>query len=1313
MRMQFTPRSFLNKLLLIPACGLAAVVLAPQPARATLWTGAANDQNWATAGNWNSNYDGGSTPPADGNKIWLDSNAAPANHPIFTAAQGNLSVLEIHMYGNTGSHLDQTGGSLTTGFFGMATDSGSSATFNLSDGTFASTGELQVGVSAAGTLNQTGGTLNSSSYLVVGRNSGSVGVFSLSGGTVNGATTSGFTVIGSFAGSNGTLNVSGDGVLNSPREMRVGEGGTGTLNQTGGTVSVSGVTHVGWGGNNASTQNGTLTVSGGTFTSEGDLVLGYAGGSTAQANVTVDGGTLNVGTTTKRWLIVSRYDTVSSTLTVSSGNLNLNAGTDLRFSIGGNSGTNTVTLNGGAITSYSGNQTGDGAGVVDLAQGSGVANNTFNLNGGTLAIRAVIADKDNATATFNFNGGTLKATGNDANFVNLGGANQKAYVKEGGALMDSNGYNVTVVQPLLHGGAATTDGGLTKNGTGTLTLTGGNTFTGGIGITAGTLKIGGSGSLGGGTYAGAISNAGMLYVSTSANQTLSGAISGSGSLAKDGTGTLTLSGGGTLKAGISLYGGAFAAVLKEGTTRITSGTYDASNTEWVVGGLDTGNGTNTHLVMDNDSKLTNMNWLSIGRGNGNGTALSDVTLNNTASITANSMSAGYNVNNTATKPKGTITLNGSSSLTIGTNGEFYLAESAGSNMTMTLNDFAGVTINGSGSATNRSIGHLGTGILNLYNSTSFSGGSSILNVGYQTGQGTINLYSGTFTLDSELRVGATNANGAYTGGSGTVNVAGGSMELSALTIARSNNDTGQLSGTVNVSSGTLTVTTGLAIVGFQGDGTAGGVLNITGGTFSANGAGGTHSILIGTAGSGRGTVTVDGGTLNSLNDMVLAENASSSGSVTLKSGKINLGTATEKWVKMNTGSSGNTSFTVEGGTLNLNNNSDLRFTTASGATGTNTFTLKGSGLVQGQTGNQNGVASATSVVDMNQAATGGATNTFNLDGGTLHIGQVLSSNTNGTRTFNFNGGTLKAAGTTTSFFNLGTGSARANVRNDGAIIDTAGFDTTIAQALLHSNIDGDAATDGGLTKNGAGTLTLTGASDYTGATTISAGRLVMGDGADDTFATSGVTVASGATLGGSGTISNGTVDLAAESTPGAKDGGMLAPGNSIGLQTVNNLNFNKNSIFEWEIGETVTDGRGVDYDAVNVTGAIVGPGGAIFRIVLPGTNDFYGTFWNTSRDWADIFMAGNPPTANYANWAGYFGGGFQYYNTSTGDIGAPPRNRGVLHPQRQHPYLDRCSRAFQPPDRRLAGGGADDAQKTSRRLRPEVRGQRSEVGGQR
>jgi len=561
---------------------LAVVVLAAQPARASLWTGAANDNNWDNLSNWDSNPSGGvgevdtltaypiltgantivpndlkiaAANPSSTGRVDIRSGTFTINYwgfvgdwggnatlnladtttsgGIYTGfgtgsgsftntangngnfmvglynstgvvnmnTSGSLDVTELRLSpnGQSGSatfNLDNgsvnVAGSFTVGSDFWGANTNSPAYLNMSGGTITTGYEFWIGGSGQGTGTMTGGTINSGTYFVVGRNSGSVGVFNLSGGTVDGATTDGFTVMGSFAGSSGTLNVSGSAVLNSPREMRIGEGGTGTLNQTGGTVSVGGVTHVGYGGNNASTQIGTLRVSGGTFTSEGDLELGYAGGSSAQANVTVDGGTLNVGTTTKRWLIVSRYDTVSSTLTVSSGNLNLNAGTDLRFSIGGNSGTNTVTLNGGAITSYSGNQTGDGAGVVDLAQGSGVANNTFNLDGGTLAIRAVITNNDTATATFNFNGGTLKATGDDANFVNLGGANQRANVLEGGAVMDSNGYNVTVVQPLLHGGTAATDGGLVKSGTGTLTLSNTNTYTGPTMVAAGVLAVNGS-----------------------------------------------------------------------------------------------------------------------------------------------------------------------------------------------------------------------------------------------------------------------------------------------------------------------------------------------------------------------------------------------------------------------------------------------------------------------------------------------------------------------------------------------------------------------------------------------------------------------------------------------------------------------------------------------------------------------------------------------------------------------------------------------------------------------------------------------------
>ena len=83
--------------------------------------------------------------------------------------------------------------------------------------------------------------------------------------------------------------------------------------------------------------------------------------------------------------------------------------------------------------------------------------------------------------------------------VDLVGNLTAAKVKIGGAVIDTNGFDVGLSQPLLHdmslGG--TLDGGLTKIGTGILTMTATSSYTGNTIVKAGTLEIAGGIPVGG------------------------------------------------------------------------------------------------------------------------------------------------------------------------------------------------------------------------------------------------------------------------------------------------------------------------------------------------------------------------------------------------------------------------------------------------------------------------------------------------------------------------------------------------------------------------------------------------------------------------------------------------------------------------------------------------------------------------------------------------------------------------------------------------------------------------------------------------
>ncbi len=95
---------------------------------------------------------------------------------------------------------------------------------------------------------------------------------------------------------------------------------------------------------------------------------------------------------------------------------------------------------------------------------------------------------------------------------------------------------------------------------------------------------------------------------------------------------------------------------------------------------------------------------------------------------------------------------------------------------------------------------------------------------------------------------------------------------------------------------------------------------------------------------------------------------------------------------------------------------------------------------------------------------------------------------------------------------------------------------------------------------------LSGTNTYTGATSVSAGTLLVNG---SLAADSAVSVASGAILGGSGSIA-GSVSVL----------GTLSPGNSPGVITLGSLVLDGSSTSLIEIGGTT---RGTDYDGVDVT----------------------------------------------------------------------------------------------------------------------------------
>lgn len=316
------------------------------------------------------------------------------------------------------------------------------------------------------------------------------------------------------------------------------------------------------------------------------------------------------------------------------------------------------------------------------------------------------------------------------------------------------------------------------------------------------------------------------------------------------------------------------------------------------------------------------------------------------------------------------------------------------------------------------------------------------------------------------------------------------------------------SGVYNLSGGSINVTNWFVVGRFAG---GNGTMNMTGGSALVASGGQPAFIVgdnaVGTLNHSAGTIATtaaefwigNGGPATATNNM--------SGTATLNVGN---------WIAIGRGGvgvlnlSGNAAITKTGGGNIVAPGSGVGIINQSGGS----FTVS-SGQIwmpEGGNGTWNLTGGAITCGVFQVCHNGGSQGVLNLDGGTLTVGELTTGNVGAFSTVNLNGGTIIPVASSANFLHDLT---VANVGPGGAIFNTAGFDVTVAQTL------GDAG--GGLTKNGAGVLTLTGANSYSGTTAVNAGKVVT---TTASISAGSLTVANNAGFGVTVLAANGQISPA-------------------------------------------------------------------------------------------------------------------------------------------------------------------------------------------
>ena len=409
---------------------------------------------------------------------------------------GTAAYTNIYVGQTADGTLNQSGGTLTSTNFYLGYNAGVTGTCNLSAGTLNTAGAV-VGESGTGVFNQTGGVFNDSGGVYLGYNGGSTGTLTLSGGTLtetnffevgyNGTGTLNVSAgtldasadpyaftVGFQAGSQGTVSLSGTGVL-KPGRLIVGNGGNGVVTQSGSSVvTLSGLLAVGNDDSSGSAGLGTYNLQGGTLSTQ----TTYVGDSNnSAASVFNQTG----GTHTVNGALQFGYQN-----TISAGTYNLSGGTLTVNQVVQNAGTGTFNFNGGTLRA--------GAAGTTFMQGLSAANVQaggafIDTQGNSITVAQPLAHDP-----------TTNAPATDGGLTKLGTGTL--------TLTGTNTYtgNTTVSAGTLL--ANNTTGSAT--GTGALTVGSGGTL-GGTGAVAGAVTVQSGGRLDAGN-AGA---AGMLSLGSS------------------------------------------------------------------------------------------------------------------------------------------------------------------------------------------------------------------------------------------------------------------------------------------------------------------------------------------------------------------------------------------------------------------------------------------------------------------------------------------------------------------------------------------------------------------------------------------------------------------------------------------------------------------------------------------------------------------------------------------------------------------------------------------------------------------------------